>query len=59
MRLSMSGSNNPMAGKPVTEEVKQIIRDTQNKPVFLYNSNTNILIKKYNSQKELLADLKM
>lgn len=41
--LRMSGSSNPMAGRPVTEEVKQIIRDYQNKPVFLYNSNTNIL----------------
>lgn len=55
----MSGSKIPNYGKPVTDKVKQAIRNTHNIPVFLYNSKTRKLIQKYNSQKELIADLKV
>jgi hypothetical protein len=55
----MAGTSKPMVGKPVIEKVNQIIHETLNKPIFLYNSNTIILIQKYNSQRELIAALKM
>jgi len=43
--LHMSGARNSQVGKPKTDKVKQIIREIYSKPVFLYNSNTNILVK--------------
>jgi group I intron endonuclease len=57
MKMRMSGSNNPMAGKLVTELVKQAIKETQNQRVYLYDSNTKELMKVYSSQVEFIKEL--
>ena len=51
--------NNPMAGKPCSEEVKAIIRKVQSIPLYVYDAKTNSLLFKYNSQKEFLNAFKV
>lgn len=40
----MSGSNNPMFGKPVTLENKKLISDLKSKKLYVYDANTVKLI---------------
>lgn len=57
MGLRLSGSNNHMFGKPVTEENKKLISKMFSKNVYLYNVNTFELINKYYRHKDILKDL--
>jgi group I intron endonuclease len=59
LRDKFTGKNNPMYGKPVTEEVKNIISKIWSKPVYLYDAQTLELIAKYDQQKSLIEDLKI
>lgn len=52
-------NNNPMAGKPCSEEVKAIIRKVQSIPLYVYDAKTKLLLFKYNSQKEFLKAFKV
>lgn len=54
-----SGKNNHMHGKPVTEENKQLISQIFSKPIYLYDSNTFLLIEKYLKQRDLIEELKI
>lgn len=56
LKHKMSGINNHMYGKSITEFVKQVIKDTQSKPVYLYDSDTKELISVFSSQKELIEE---
>lgn len=55
----MTGSNNPMYGKPVTKENRKLISELFSKPVFLYDANTFKLIAKYTSHKDLIKEFKL
>lgn len=55
----MAGSNNPMCGKPVTEENKKLISELFSKSVYLYDANTLSLIAKYDRHKDLVEELKI
>nr|YP_009254051.1 hypothetical protein [Hypomyces aurantius]ANC62737.1 hypothetical protein [Hypomyces aurantius] len=57
MRMRMSGSNNPMFGKPVTEDNKKLISELFSKKVYLYDANTLKLINKYDKQMDMTKDL--
>ena len=59
MRKRMTGSSNPMFGKPVTDENKKLISDLFRKDVYLYDANTLTLISQYNSHKDLIKELKI
>lgn len=59
MRNRMSGSNNPMFGKPVTEENKKLISKLFSKPIYLYDANTLTLIAQFERQKDLIEVLKV
>jgi len=59
MRSRMAGSNNPMFGKPVTEENKKLISELFSKSVYLYDANTLSLIAKYDRHKDLIEELKI
>jgi len=51
--------NNPMIGKPVTDEMKRIIKEIFSKLIYVYDANNKVLINKYNSRKELIKALKI
>lgn len=55
----MSGSLNPMYGKPVSDANKKLISDLFRKEVYLYDANTFTLISKFNSHKDLVKELKI
>lgn len=57
MKLRMTGSNNHMYGKPVTEENKKLISKLFSKNVYLYDANTLKLISKYERHQDLVKDL--
>nr|UYL26265.1 GIY-YIG endonuclease [Cordyceps militaris] len=59
MKLRLTGSNNHMFGKPVTEENKKLISKMFSKSIYLYDANTLKLINKYDKHKDLLEDLKV
>ena len=59
IRERMQGSNNPMYGKPVTDDNKKLISEFFSKTVFLYDANTFKLIAKYDKHRDLLDDLKI
>lgn len=59
MRMRMSGSSNPMFGKPVTKANKNLISELFSKPVFLYDANTFNLISKFNRHMDLVKELKI
>lgn len=59
MRKRMSGSLNPMYGKPVSDANKKLISDLFRKEVYLYDANTFTLISKFNSHKDLVQELKI
>lgn len=53
----MTGSNNPMFGKPVTEANKKLISELFRKSVFLYDANTFELIGEFSKQADLIKEL--
>lgn len=55
----MSGSLNPMYGKPVTDANKKLISYLFRKDVYLYDAMTLTLISKYNSHKDLIKELQI
>ena len=55
----MSGSNNSMFGKPVTEKNKKLIPDLFRKPVYIYHANTFAFIRKYDKHKDLIEYIKI
>jgi group I intron endonuclease len=57
MRLRLSGSNNHMYGKPITEENKKLISKMFSKSIYLYDANTFKLINKYDKHKDIIKDL--
>lgn len=57
MKLRLSGSNNHMYGKPVTEENKKLISKMFSKSIYLYDANTFKLINKYDKHKDIIKDL--
>ena len=59
MRLRMSGSNNHMYGKPVTEINRKLISKMFNKEVYIYDANTLILVEKYHKQKDVIESLQI
>lgn len=59
MKLRMTGSNNHMYGKPVTDENKKLISELFSKKVYLYDANTLVLINKYDKHQDLTKDLKV
>jgi hypothetical protein len=59
MRLRMSGSLNPMYGKPVSEANKKLISDLFRKDVYLYDANTLNLIKKLSRHAYLVKEIKI
>lgn len=59
MRIRMSGSLNPMYGKPVSVANKKLISDMFRRKVYLCDANTFTLISKFNSHKDLTNELKM
>jgi len=54
MSTRMSGSNNPMFGKTVTQTNKKLTSDLFRKPIYLYNASTFTLIAKYDKHKDLI-----
>jgi hypothetical protein len=54
----MTGQNNPMYGKS-NRGRKSIIVETHSEPIYLYDSNTLSLIKKFDKHKELVQYLNM
>lgn len=50
-RDKFTGKNNPMYGKPVTEENKKLISKLFSKPVYIYDANTFELVVKFEKQK--------
>jgi hypothetical protein len=59
MRSRMTGSNNPIFGKPVTEENKKLISELFSKSIYLYDANTLSIIVKYDRHKDLVEELKI
>ena len=59
IRMRMTGSSNPMFGKPVTEANKKLISKLFSKPIFLYDANTFKLIFKFNKHNDLIQELKI
>lgn len=57
MSERVKGSNNPMFGKPVTEENKKLISELFSKFVYLYDANTLTLINRYSKHKDLIEGL--
>lgn len=58
LKIRMSGNNNPMAGNPISEHVKNTIRATQNKPVYLYNFYSKELLKVFPNQAQVYLEFK-
>lgn len=56
MRIRMSGSLNPMYGKPVTEANKKLISDLFRKDVYLYDANTLNLINKFSKHGDMVKE---
>jgi group I intron endonuclease len=52
-------NNNPMKSKPVTDEMKRIIKEFFSRPVYVYDANSKILINKYKSRKDFIEDFKI
>jgi group I intron endonuclease len=52
-------NNNPKAGKPVTEEMKRIVKEFFSRPVYVYDANSKVLINKFNSRKDLIEEFKI
>lgn len=59
IRKRMTGSLNPMYGKPVTDANKKLISDLFRKNVYLYDANTFELITKFKRDADLVKELKM
>lgn len=59
MRKRMTGSLNPMYGKPVTDANKKLISDLFRKDVYLYNAKALTLISRYNRHQDLVKELKI
>lgn len=57
--MRMTGSSNPMFGKPVNEANKKLISELFMKPIFLYDANTFKLISKFARHKDLVEQLKI
>lgn len=55
----MTGSNNPMYGKPVTEANKKLISELFRKSVFLYDANALELIGEFSRHGDLVKELKI
>lgn len=55
----MSGLNNPMAGKPVTEIVKQAIKEALSRPTYLYDSESKELVQFFTSRTEFIKEYKV
>ncbi len=53
------GELNPMYGKSVSDENKELISKLFSKPIFLYEADTHNLISKYDKQKDLMESLKI
>lgn len=59
IRARMSGCNNPMFGRPVTNTNKKLISDLFSKSVYLYEANSLRLIAKYDKHKDLIDGIKI
>lgn len=59
IRARMSGCNNPMFGRPVTDTNKKLISDLFSKSVYLYEANSLTLMAKYDRHKDLIDNLKI
>lgn len=59
IRIRMTGSSNPMFGKPVTDDNKKLISDLFRKDVYLYEANTLDLIAKFSRHGDLVKELKI
>ena len=59
LKLIMSGANNPMAGKPVNDKIKEAIRATQNKPVYLYDFHFKEFIRVIPNQTQAYLEFKV
>ena len=59
LRQRILGKNNPMYGKPVTEENKKLFSVLFSKPIYVYDANTLILIAKFNKQKDFITEFKV
>lgn len=58
LKIRMSGVNNPMAGIPVSEKVKEAIRATRNKPIYLYDFHSKELLKVFPNQTQACLEFK-
>lgn len=54
----MSGANNPMTGKSVNDKIKEAIRATQNKPVYLYDFHFKEFIRVIPNQTQAYLEFK-
>jgi group I intron endonuclease len=59
LRQRISGKKNPMYGKPVTEENKNLISELFSKSIYVYDANTLTLIAKFNKHKDLITEFKV
>ena len=59
IRDRMTGSNNPMFGRPVTDTNRKLISDLFSKSVYLYEANSLTLIAKYDKHKDLIDAIKI
>lgn len=55
--LNFAGDNNPMFGKPVTEENKKLISEMFSKTVYVYDANTLVLLHKFSKHADLIKAL--
>ena len=55
--LNFSGVNNPMYGKPITEENKKLISEMFSKTVYVYDANTLVLLHKFSKHADLIKAL--
>ena len=56
-RMSITGSNNPMFGRAVTDEDKILISELFSKTVYLYDAYTSKLISKFSRHGDLVKEL--
>jgi group I intron endonuclease len=57
IRIRMTGSNNPMFGRVVTDENKILISELFSKTVYLYDAHTFKLISKFSRNGDLVKEL--
>jgi group I intron endonuclease len=57
IRIRMTGSNNPMFGRVVTDEIKILISELFSKTVYLYDAHTFKLISKFSRHGDLVKEL--